>query len=462
MTRPVLRLTIAAVLAASHSQFVTEFGLAADRDGPVAAPGSHRVWLPLDGQRHPTGTHSGSKDRGWISTWAAANQRGLLAEVSAGTLAPGDYTSVFQVYHKQYAGRKLGNMRLLQNGNVVEQRELVSETFPDFAVGGYQRGTLAFTIPQKGDGYTLNLDYYNNHYIWLGAVALHRNGRPIYVMGHHCNTTAKVQRMIEAGAIGVEFDIQAVEGPTSEPFEIAVYHAGDKDNEFTPAPQFDAFLREIKTSIDSEKLTLAMLDCKTTYFRRSSLLEPYVNPRAFKKTDLTNYARSVVAKLKAAGIHPQFVVLSVPKNDAAEFFAEVKKQDYACSLDAYFESYPSKETTPCDAIRNWAQGVEQTGATFAGVGLDEKVRGPFFTYAYWLNELLKRRDVSGKINKVWFWTVNNQRDTRRILDYGADGILTDNPAMVTSILREEPYGRIFRLASQDDSHRQVFSGGTAR
>lgn len=462
MTRQTRFLAVAATVACFLSRSAVDRGFSADTEGRAVTTGSQRVWLPLDGQNHPTGTLSRSKDRGWISTWAAANQRGRLVEVSVGALAPGDYTAVFQVYHKQYAGRKLGNMRLLQSGNVVEQRELVSETFPDYAVGGYQRGTLAFTIPQKGDGYTLDLDYYNNHYIWLGAVALHRNGRPFYVMGHHCNTTAKIQRMIEAGATGVEFDIQAVEGPTSEPFEIAVYHAGDKDNEFTPASQFDAFLRKVKAGLDSGKLTLAMLDCKTTYFRRSSLLEPYINRRAFKKTDLTNYAQSVVAKLKSAGIPPQFVVLSVPKNDAAKFFAEVKKQDYPCSLDAYFESYPSKETTPCEAIRNWAEGVERTGATFAGVGLDEKVRGPFFTYAYWLNELLKRRDTSGKIKKVWFWTVNNQRDTRRILDYGADGILTDNPAMVASILREHPYNRIFRMATQNDSHHETFPSEAAR
>ena len=111
---------------------------------------------------------------------------------------------------------------------------------------------------------------------------------------------------------------------------------------------------------------------------------------------------------------------------------------------------------PSKPIRERATGVEQTGASFAGVGKDEKVRGPFFNYAYWLNELLKRRDTEGKIRKVWFRTVNNKRDMRRILDYGADGILTDAPAMLTGILQEAPYNRIFRKATQADSLNEVF------
>ncbi len=48
---------------------------------------------------------------------------------------------------------------------------------------------------------------------------------------------------------------------------------------------------------------------------------------------------------------------------------------------------------------------------------------------------------------------------RKALDYGVDGMITDDPDDLFAIVQEGPYKRMLRLATQDDSQFKVHGFG---
>jgi hypothetical protein len=350
------------------------------------------LWMPQDGQTHSTGALSNSGDGRWITTWAAQNKAGMLAAGTAGSVPPGNYRAVFEIYYKQGKGNILGDIVATSDGKQIALKTIRGEDFANFTDGGYQRGWVDFTLPNTSNCVELKFNYANNHYVWLGAISLHTQGHPFYVMHHRRNNLAKVDEAMARGANAIEFDIHPHETRSSSQYEFYVYHYGDIN--YTQPGDFDAFLTNVKKHIDSGKLKLVMFDTKRTFVRQAGLA-PYGS------SDLAVYGQGLAAKIKEHGIPADKVVLSAPKDDA------MANEGVNCQVDAYVVSGGSGSETDFAGINSWVDSIKAAGATFQGSGLDQDARGPFYTYAYRVAALIKERDKSQELKECISgpWTV---------------------------------------------------------
>lgn len=441
---------------------------------PTAPPRGYKtLWMPLKGQSHATGARSASGELRWITTWAAENKKGSLAVTEQlAHLPKGSYRAIFEVYYKVGKGNVLGSIRAWSGDKIVAEKEVRGEDYPNHLDGGYQRCFLDLNVPAAGyRNFRLELYYANNHYVWLGAIALHVKGRPFYLMAHRVNNAAKVNAAVNEGANGVEVDIhpygvdaisaagKSIVGkkgklPQNAPlYEFYGYHYGDIN--YTTPEKFDALLATIAGHVRSGKVQVFILDCKQTFVTAAGL-------PPWGSADLTKYGKSLAAKLKKAGIPANRLMLSVPAANAKALRKALADNGFAVALDAYVESGGSGKETDWESINKWAEGVVKEEASFQGVGLDESVRGPFYRYAYRLQDMIARRDSGSSIKKVWFWTVNNAKETRQLLDYGVDGILTDSLQTIKDVMKEPAYKGVYRLADSTDRLDTVHHAGTAR
>ncbi|KAL1467164.1 hypothetical protein MTO96_042352, partial [Rhipicephalus appendiculatus] len=55
------------------------------------------------------------------------------------------------------------------------------------------------------------------------------------------------------------------------------------------------------------------------------------------------------------------------------------------------------------------------------------------------------------VDKAYVWTVDNAKTMRRFLKRNIDGMVTDVPTTLLSILKEGQFGTMYRLATTQDS-----------
>jgi len=417
------------------------------------------LWLPLDPDNvHATGAKSKSLDLNYIATWAAENKAGLLSQVKT-TVPAGKYVALAQIYWKVGQGNPLGTLRVNDgSGKTLASKAFNAEQFS--GAGEYQRVVVEFSVTAPTE-VEIAIDYLNKHYVWVGAISLHPVGRPFYNMAHRRNYIAGVNDAVAKGANGVEFDFHPVRNPVATPPSkrqettgFLCYHFGDLIGKTTNAANFGAYLANIKGLFDSGKLAMVMFDCKQTFCDGIGLA-PDITAAGIP--EVTSYATQLVAAIKASGIPPARIVLSVPSDRAKAIGDAMTKAGLALTIDSYMESYPSsKDSEDFTAIDGWKETVKATGASFAGLGKDSSVRGEWFRYAYWASALAKERDTGSTFKKVWFWTVNTEYAVRQCLDYAMDGVLSDYPDMVERVLNETPYKRILTKATINDPLNRVY------
>lgn len=59
---------------------------------------------------------------------------------------------------------------------------MIGEDYPNHVDGGYQRAYVDFALASPGTNVQLEFDYFNNHYVWLGAISMNLKNRPFYLM----------------------------------------------------------------------------------------------------------------------------------------------------------------------------------------------------------------------------------------------------------------------------------------
>ncbi|MCP4136050.1 MAG: hypothetical protein GY754_34085 [bacterium] len=237
--------------------------------------------------------------------------------------------------------------------------------------------------------------------------------------------------MVSKNANAIEFDVTPVKQNGEIVFK--VYHSGDILH--TPVSKFDRFLANLKSHLDNRNIALVEFDCK----QDSSI-------------DAAAYARALAARIKDAGIPAGLTVMSVPKAQAAIFSTELKGGEtplFDCGIDSYLEGYGDL------TAEEWAVEVENTGATFIGVGIAAIAPSPMPGWMPWIQTMTNRRDKVKNFKKAYFWTLNSKTSMRKCLDYGVDGIITNYPARLHEVMQEEPYRGIVRPATQSDSQFEV-------
>jgi hypothetical protein len=405
------------------------------------------LFLPEDGLTHDVGALSGSGRLEWITTIAGNNNAGVLGRTELTMLEAGDYRAIAQVFHKQYAGKPLGSISVKDSaGTVLQQNAVTSDVFPKYENGGYQRVTLDFTVPSPVQARQIEFYDQNNHYLWLGAISILKKQRPFYIMGHHANTKDKADNYVNDGANHIECDIHPVLNSDSDGKDYsfyAVHFANDEfTRQYTNSDGIEFYFQNIKAHMDAGRIQLITLDCKETLIREAPTLLANV-------ADMKKYGKSLANLMTKCGIPPERVLMCVPEAYVDDLIAGATEANFKCGVDAYCSLDGGNRNF--DEIKGWCDRLEAKKTTFADIGKDEAVRGEFFRYAYWLNEVIKRRDTGSQIKNVYFWTVNNEQDMRNMLDYGVDGILTDYPATLKSLLNEQQYAGVYRIADKGDS-----------
>ncbi|WP_071872275.1 hypothetical protein [Atopomonas hussainii] len=389
-------------------------------------------WLPEQGQSHAIGRLSRSISPEWIKNWThdRGTPAGSFLRTAAVDLPQGHYGVVFQLWHKSAPGQLLGELRAWQGGSLLARQPLYAEEIADKHAGGYQRALLEVTLHGDSRGVEFELYFAAQADLWTGMVSVTPldSPRPFYNIAHRCSTQAKVRESVAAGANAIECDLTPK--ALGDDVGFYVYHIGDLV--YTHYRDFDAYLQQLKQLLDSGALAMVMLDCK-----QDKAIAP------------ATYAKRLAERLLAVGIAPQQVVMSVPGNTAAAFYATLAAGDaplYPCVFDSYLEDYG--DLTPA----SWVQQVEATGATFIGVGaVVYDIFKPMPHWMPWLQALTSRRDALGQIRKSFFWTVDRPQSMRNALDAGVDAIITNKPGCLAQVLKEAPYARILRLATgQDD------------
>ncbi|VVS94507.1 plc-like phosphodiesterase tim beta/alpha-barrel domain superfamily [Desulfoluna spongiiphila] len=397
------------------------------------------TWTPEIGQSHEIGYLSTHGGLNWIPTWTVEKNQapGTLLETDPMDLAEGRYAVLFQVWHKQNDGVRLGELRAWSGSELIASAPLISREFPSYRAGGFQRAILELELAQSAPDVRFELYYGGgNTYIWTGAVNLSPIGtrRPFYNIAHRCSTVDKVNRMVDKNANAIEFDLTPVEEDGSIGFK--VYHSGDICH--TPASRFDDFLLNLKAHIDSRRIALIELDCKQD-----------------KDIDPADYARALAQRLMDAEIPARLAVFSVPRAQAAIFNDVLKKGDaeghslYNAGIDSYLQDYSG--LTP----DTWAAKVEAIGSTFIGVGASSVNPSSMPSWMAWVQAMTNLRDSNRNFKKSYYWTLNRKASMRTCLDYGVDGVITNFPDRMDEVLNEAPYSLLFRRATQDDSQFAV-------
>ncbi len=214
--------------------------------------------------------------------------------------------------------------------------------------------------------------------------------------------------------------------------EFNIKHSGD----------FNDYLRNLKKHLDAQKIALIMLDTKQA---------DDVDPKA--------YALALSERLIMVGINPELSTMSVPAAVSAQFREVLGYHGdfaafYPCGLDSYLEDYGNLTEL------QWVKQAEATGASFLGVGAAAQFFwSPMKDWMSWIQVMTNRRDTHGSFKKAYYWTTNRKTSMRKALDYGVDGMITDDPDDLYAIVQERPYKRMLRLATQKDSQFKVHGFG---
>lgn len=409
-------------------------------------PGSHRhrprgrldeppvtVFLPDDGITH--GAEQLAPDLGIAlhpRLHIPGHQRGLVLRTEPSRLRVGGTTALVQLNHSHPTAHAPLVLRAHTHQRVLAERAIAAQPYTDAQSGGFDRALLPFRVDEHGPVW-IEGEHTTTDPLWIGAIALHPTApRPFYNVAHRCNTREKLHRALQHGANGVEADVTPVH--TASGLRLSLYHAGDV--RFTRPDQLPGWLADASELVRTGQLALLMLDLKMP-----------------ADVPLDAYARAVVAALHQAQVPASRVAVSVPARSASPLLTTLHGElGYRCAVDLYHDLYDDTQQ------RTWPNEAEQLGASFLGVGLDSAAFwSPMPRWLHWLQALANFRDASSRVHKVYYWTVDHPRSMRHCLDLTMDGIITNHPDRLASVLREPPYAALYRRATVLDplDHRHA-------
>lgn len=388
------------------------------------------TWLPHQ-QEHGLG-RQGAADlyRGDSWTTTSGDSEGYMVVCWEVKLEPGEYAVLFQIYHKESEGRDIGTIEVFTSSASTVASKLIKTRY--FESQDWQREVLTFRIDEP---VTVTLALYWNGKVplWTGAVDLTcLPRRPFYNIAHMCNTSDYVQEAITKGANAIECDITVKDNDGVLSFE--VYHGFAppypiRSMASTPLEEYLQFMNEV-----SDDLALIIFDCKKN-----------------EAVDYRRYGRELCNIIKRY-LAPERCVMSIPEVEMVPFFKGMDNASFSAGKDISMVSTSPASEDPC----LWLNVAEREEVTFLGMGID--AYAPFSPLRNWLAPFqcaTSSRDRNHLVKKVYYWTLNAAVSMRKMLDYGVDGIIVNEPETLWRVLREEPYRTVYRLATPYDSQFMV-------
>ncbi|CAG2114685.1 unnamed protein product [Medioppia subpectinata] len=299
--------------------------------------------------------------------------------------------------------------------------------------------------------YQLTLIVINIHQI----ICVHMR-RPIYNIGHMVNTIDQVDSYIEKGANAIEVDVQFVADGTP----VHMFHGIPCDclrdcSKWSPFEQYIQHIRDISTPDHikyKERFVLLILDLKTENMPPiiksmageklfNSLLEHLFNHGYVltRVNILLTIQRVTDEPLMDGFIHAmdslglshlnKHIGWDVSANEALDVISTM-----------YHRRLPrTANVWQSDGITNCVSFIYPTDRLRAAIQLRDQFRRPYMT-------------------KVYRWTIDMPFVARDTFRLGVDGILTNYPDRIATILNEDEFYNDLRLANHTDDPWARYDG----
>lgn len=278
-------------------------------------------------------------------------------------------------------------------------------------------------------------------------VVFGENRRPLFIVAHMVNSIYEMNDYIERGANAIEADLTFYPNGTIK----NIYHGYPCDC-FRVCDERESFVtylnhvKELKNPNSAhyqESLTLLFLDLKLSEV-----------PRSLKYTAGEEIAKHIISHLWNEDLaNPCIsVLLSIGHTSDAETIRGVRdtfqKSNRGSSMKRL--GFDVGLNDDLESIkRMWTSlGVRQN--RWQGDGITNCLR--MFRDMRRLRSAVRIRDAeNGYIDKVYDWTVDITTNIRRSLRLGVDAVLTNFPERVLSILQEQEFKDMYRLATMNDN-----------
>jgi hypothetical protein len=360
-----------------------------------------------------------------------------FAETGAFRLGPGKYAVLVQYKENDRLGEgtALGDVTLLDHaGGAVSKRQLLGRLIVasdhQVGAGGWRRAYLRFEVAEASPVRTIRVENALGKGEWqFGLVAIHREGRPFYAIAHNPDSIEALDKAMAEGANALEPDLReskdkpALADAADESLAVTEELLGHAVT-LNGQSKFGAYLRELNAKA-AHKLIIwdTKVGASKDYAAVGASIRRVIDREHF---DLSKSVFNVADPSMA----PMW-----------QAFAD--RPAVGRAYDGVFEQVHSHTAA------EWMKPVRDLKLTFQGLGVTpqlqvtEKWSVPISVY-------VRAREQEEFPKKIYFWTVNEANAIRRMLDLGIDAMITDEIALLRSILREAPYDSIYTFAGDDD------------
>ncbi len=245
--------------------------------------------------------------------------------------------------------------------------------------------------------------------------------RPFYVVGHNPNSIADALTAIKAGANALEPDINVYSASQGE---LCVSH-GEGD---PTAPTLVKYLTDLHAiAVAHPELALVVLDCK-----------PKTATAAFGTTILNAVRENLTFDTNVN------VILSVSALSSAAIFDGIKG-----SLTAREGVMIDEENDPV-AVSDYFTNLGIANHSFGnGISVLNDILGPNVRPS--LERGCEFRAEGGRPKFIYAWTVNDAELSREYMRIGVDGLISDDIAQLSGIVKEPAFKNQLRLATRADN-----------
>ncbi|KAH6943367.1 hypothetical protein HPB50_020525 [Hyalomma asiaticum] len=272
------------------------------------------------------------------------------------------------------------------------------------------------------------------------------NRRPVYNIYHMANAIWQVDEGMELGANAIESDVFFDKQGSAAWF----YHGAPCDcfrrcQRYEEVPTLLRYLRRTSAGgVYRHRLALLFLDLKTY------TLYPD------KKYDAgADVARKLMNHLwHGVPVHKALnVLLSIPSVDDKEVFlgaTETIRREMPEMIAKI--GFDVSNNGALDTIENLYRELHVQGHRWQGDGMTNCLS--IFRSSWRINSIVENRDAgepSNFIEKAFQWTIDMPTQLRQSLRRNVDGIITNRPDRLVTILKESEFRSTMRLANATDN-----------
>ncbi|XP_055930382.1 dermonecrotic toxin SdSicTox-betaIIB1aiii-like [Argiope bruennichi] len=280
-----------------------------------------------------------------------------------------------------------------------------------------------------------------------GALVAAEGRRPVYIIAHMVNSIYELDDFLARGANAIEIDLTFYSNGTVK----NVYHGYPCDcyrvcDERENFARYLNHIRDISNPVNThfrESLTFLFLDLKLGDVARKDKYKAGEEIAKYLITHLWN------KDLTDPDIE---VLLSIPHVSDGETIRGVRdtftKSNRATTMQKL--GFDVSLNDDLNSIKKMYSRLGVTSNRWQGDGITNCLR--LFRDDSRLRHAIRIRDSSaGFLEKVYDWTVDTTSVIRRSLRAGVDGLITNFPERVVSVLQEPEFRDKYRLATSDDN-----------